>query len=267
MSARRHAIRLSGLGLAYLLLAATQATAQWTTDPYDPWNMAYRPFVYPNFYENRALPNQARLSSIARGGQATGSYFESINGFEPDLFGGSNTTRRGRGVPYYQATRGQAAYDAAAAISPDRAYVPNRGDTFYEDQAARQQLFFEALRERNPRRRAELLGEVSAGRLEAARSASTPVTGRSGRGRTAIGATDDDPRLDQAPPVTQDRADDGLDLMRPLTPLERPATGRLPNRNGGRTRPGERESFRVPTNRIAVPPEVESLIDRPILPN
>ena len=160
-------IRTIALGL-FAVGALGQATA-WgqyqSTDPYDPYNALYRPFAYPS-YGNPALPNQNRLGIIGGGDPGSVTSIDGADG----LFGRGQGRLEGLGVP---------------SVRPGGdSYVPNAGDTFYEEQAERQKLYFEALNEKDRRKRAELLRKYRELSSKAARGAS-PSAVRGAQAREA----------------------------------------------------------------------------------
>lgn len=162
-------------GLAWFGLSTACLGQSIGVDPYDPWNAMYRPFVFPGAVPNSAIPNQSRIGIIGNGNR--NSDF-SINNPDPGLdpargFGG-------RFVPYYlrsyrrgDGALGSTSRSAGAATGRDRSYMANRGDTFYEKQQVRDQKFFEALRERDPRRKAELMRQLNQEKRTAARPSTT----------------------------------------------------------------------------------------------
>jgi hypothetical protein len=139
-------------------------------DVYDPWNSMYRQFIYPTAPPNGALPNQARLGYF-QGRTPYNPYAP----FDPNSPFDAGGRPAGRGVPYFDAFR---RYDDEF----NRNYVPNRGDSFYTDQAARERKYFEALRERDPVKRAEALKALE----ELNRSAARDMPGSRNR-RTGSG--------------------------------------------------------------------------------
>lgn len=272
MTARRRFIGIACFGMLVALGAEGRVHAQQTPDPYSPWNSMYRPFVFPNTYYNPALPNQARMGYLAEGRTTRSDYFDSLNGFDPGIFE-SRGRVSGRGVPYYRSFQSQRSAAADEAdLRRERTYVPNAGDTFFQEQAARQETFFNALRERDPRRRAEMLQKVESSRLQAARAAGrapAPPPGSTTRGGTTIPGTGraglrDGEQADQddsSGSGTRTRTNQGLDLLRPLSPFPAPTRPNLDSREDDRppSRPGSSE----PQLRYAVPPNIENLLDGP----
>jgi hypothetical protein len=262
MSPFRRVIPASLALVILLAVPASRSAAQISNDPYSPWNAMYRPFVFPNTYYNPAIPNQARLNRMAE--EATeprfGRYFDAMSGFDQDLFGRSQQLG-GRGVPYHQAYRAQRAAASLGSLDESMTMI-NRGDTFRLDQEARQRRFFEAMRERNPRKRAEMLRELESERLQATRSASAPI-GSSlptvGRPRT-VSAPSESPPEPSDPSAASPAARGAIDpftLLRPLTP----ATGAAP---AGSLRGFDDEAPRIsiPRPRPVIPAELDNLLNR-----
>jgi hypothetical protein len=133
-------------------------------DPFQPYNSQYIPFVYPvapgptDFGYNRGGVNGIR------GANQFMDYLNSLQG--PGLGagtgGGGAGSRGGIGTPYFQANR---AYDREY----DRIYRPNKeADAKYEsDQGKYTQLYFEYLREKDPKRRMELFRDYTRARRQA----------------------------------------------------------------------------------------------------
>lgn len=273
-----------------VVLADRPAPAQVTPDPYSPWNSVYRPFVFPNTYSSPSIPNQARLPYLANEGASPygGSYFESMNGFDANLFDGS-ARMGGRGVPYYQTFRSQRAAAAAEDVGLyERQYIPNANDTFYEDQAARQQRlidarkvrnpreldrarfeqgrFFQALRQRDPERRSRMLGALEAARNEStSRAAALPPAGSSdGQGGGVRLRAPGAGSLESVPlPGSDSRMPpaSGLNLLRPLAPVT-VAPPRSDSMTGSGTTNLPRRAV-APEALYPVPPEVETLLQPP----
>jgi hypothetical protein len=124
-------------------------------DPYDPWTYQYRASIYPGAVGLSALPNQARIASMP----STSAPLNLDNPFSDQA---AATRAGGRFVPYY--ARNYRNPDRARnAVTPngrETSYVANANDTFYQRQQDRDRRFFEALRERDPRKRAQLLREI-----------------------------------------------------------------------------------------------------------
>ncbi len=192
MTARHRTFRRSatlvGLAIAALLGSSRSGSAQYATSiPYMLYSNPYQSFSYP-VYTNPALPNMGRF---APGYAATANQFSQIYSmdqgapeFSPFDLPGTAPARGGRYVPYYNVYR---RYDQELG----RTYVPNdtKADSeFFADQQKRQDLYFQAMRERDPRKRAELLRQAE--RYTARREAFTtprggPTSGRAPSARTS----------------------------------------------------------------------------------
>jgi hypothetical protein len=131
---------------------AGQATAQdHTADPYKPYNQQYEQYAYPSYPSNLGLsPNQGLLE---RGGNRGPNQFQRF--LDSDYGGpddsGTGQRRGGPGVPYYSAYR---QYDKDYG----RIYQPNQESDkgFREDQRTRHDKYIAYLKEKDPRKRAEL---------------------------------------------------------------------------------------------------------------
>lgn len=134
-----------GLALAIMISVPASSRGQNTTDPYNPWNWMYNPYTMPmSPSANPAIPNQARIESM---GSGTRAFDESIDGYTGSggLFG------RGGGRFGYSGT----------GDPEDRVYRPNRDDgDFYRDKQDREARYFEAKKEKDPKKRAEMLKKI-----------------------------------------------------------------------------------------------------------
>lgn len=204
-SRRGGTLFLQVAGLAAFLLSAHAAHGQGSigADPYDPDSIMYRPFVYPGQAINPSLPNQGRLDIIGNGGSRRNSFQDYLDsgGASDDLFG-----RSGRGSSRFD-SGARSANDSTTGL--DRSYVPNRDDTFYEDQAERQRKYFAALREKDPKKRAAMLRDVETASRKATASLSTGRMRRESR----------DSRSAPEPANVRERAStkDRQSLLRPST--------------------------------------------------
>ena len=178
--------------------AARPAGAQTLlgVDPYRPYNNAYIPFsVPPAPTSNYNALEGSRFDGASRANQM-GSFYEELYGTSDP---GSSFRRSGPGVPYSAANR---QYDNDF----NRIYRPNNGDTqFYEEQKKRDEDYFRALQERDPRKRAELLRSIERRTLESTRDLG-PNARRPGNPGSAspssnprTGPTDDRGPLDANP--------------------------------------------------------------------
>jgi hypothetical protein len=166
------------LTASIMLGAATASLAQgFGPDPFRPYNSQYDAFVYPiapGPFDAGA--NSGRLDGI-RGANQFENYMNSLEGSGPRTGSGP---RSGIGTPYYRANR---VYDREY----DRIYQPNKDvdKKFDSDQAELTALYFEYLREKDPKKRTELFRKYSRARirterdLASPRSVGTRTTGRS----------------------------------------------------------------------------------------
>lgn len=160
------------VAIGSFLLAARTSPAQFISDPYDPWNSQYRSFIFPLAPINTGIGNQARYN-VFNGVTPSHPYAP----FNPeDPFGRNSGT--GRFMPYYQSYRG---LDETFG----RTYKANANDTFHEQQDERQKLYFEALRETDPRKRAELLKQLDDAKLKSVRESSAARKRNPSSNRTA----------------------------------------------------------------------------------
>lgn len=197
------------------LAAGPRAVGQGLTpDPYNivgEYNGQYAPFMYPlQPQPGSPFPNQSRMQERAgyRNANRFQGFMDSLDGAEiqPEL--PALTRRPGLGTPYYRANR---QYDSVFG----RVYQPNRDadESFYSSLDDRNSTYFRALREKDPRKRAQLLRQFNLERLRSARTLS------SNRGR--------DQNLDrQAPPPSGSPSIEGDPLLGPL-----PSRSRGPRRD------------------------------------
>jgi len=171
------AMAIAGLvGLA--ALGGGRAQAQHTADPYNPYNQEYESYIFSQYPTvPGAVPNQSILEG--RSGTRSANQFQGfVNGMDTlgaeDVYG---PRRTGPGVAYYSAYR---RYDR----DYDRYYEANRSSnqTYYEDQKARNEKYLAFLKERDPRRRAQLFREYTQSSRRATRdlNASRATLTRSG---------------------------------------------------------------------------------------
>lgn len=141
-----------------------------TPDPYKPLNGQYDSFVFPIAPDNPALPGQARLqresgyTGASRSNRFDQFLDEPIED-EGDFSANSRARSGGIGQPYYRAGR--------RPNTGEQAYIPNRksDEKFYRSQDQRDDLFFKAIRERDPKKRAELMQQVDRMSSRTSRSA------------------------------------------------------------------------------------------------
>lgn len=160
MVSRQHALlRLALLAAAGLAAAAPAAGQYITTDPYRPFSDQYQAYAFPIYPNNPALPNQGRLTNSS----PYNSFQLYLN--SPESYYDRSGIRGGdQGLPYYSAYR---KYDDLY----QRRYVPNAGidKDYYRDRRAREQAYFDALREPDAKRRAQLLRDVDRRNSQATR--------------------------------------------------------------------------------------------------
>ena len=214
--------------LGCLMSAATESRAQFIgVDPYDPWNAMYRPFVFPNApRQGSAIPNQSRIGSMGPGNSTFGSS-------DPFDTSSSNAGRSfgGRFTPYYlrshRYTEPAESGSQGYSIGRERSHVANADDRFFADQQNREKRFFEALRERDPKRRAELLRNINAETRAATRSSSSLRSQQ----RSALPESDEPANeADTIPAPGVDPLMQGLDLPAAAGLPDPLSTGRqLPN--------------------------------------
>lgn len=144
---------------------ACPALAQHTADPYNPYNQQYEQFVYPQYpVFPGTVPNQNVIEgrSAGLGANQMQSFLNGADTFEPSA---AVVPRRIRpGTPYYSAYR---------RLDRDygRSYTPGEsGDSaYYQAQQDRQEKYLAYLRERDPKRRAQLYREYTQSTLRASR--------------------------------------------------------------------------------------------------
>jgi hypothetical protein len=159
--------RSFGIALFVVLLAtASSAHGQSTFDPYNPSTGQYQEFVTPVYPSNLALPGQARQyyelnrqSAIGNKVSAASAFERFLNDGLEDRFSAStsslNDFTRPRGVagtPYYSAGR-SLDRGAGGMSEADRAFFAVRRE--------RERRYFEAIREKDPTKRARLLRRVN----------------------------------------------------------------------------------------------------------
>lgn len=165
---------LSALATMVLGLCNVAKAQDHTPDPYKPYNAAYESFVYPVYPGSEGYyPNQGVLN-----GRTAMSRSNQFQDFLDDLDasdrpGEGGRRRGGLGIPYYEASRGVSDTRSRRADSPSA----TRDDQFYADQQARHDSYIKYLRERDPKKRAELYREYMQGSSRLSRELSS-VRGR-----------------------------------------------------------------------------------------
>lgn len=156
----------TALPLLLGVLLATVARAQgFGPDPFQPYNAQYAPFVTPvapgpfdyGYYNG---PGRG-----IRGANQFEAYLDSLQ----TSAAGARAGGTGVGVPHFQANR---AYDREFG----RIYQPNKkaDQLFEENQANVNQLYFEYLREKDPKKRAEIFRKYNRARSRADRELDSP---------------------------------------------------------------------------------------------
>jgi hypothetical protein len=154
------------------LLVLVFATAGWAQgfgpDPFQPYNSRFNPFVYPVApgpldYGWNTGRNTEPVAGI-RGANQFENYMNSLQGI-----GGGARQGAGAGTPYYRANR---AYDREY----NRVYQPNKeADAQFEsNQEMVTDLYFKYLREKDPKKRAELFRDYNRARSRADRELASP---------------------------------------------------------------------------------------------
>jgi hypothetical protein len=210
-------------------IAATGGTARAQTllgvDPYQPYTMGYNSAALPASPVDRfSSVYDSQLQSYTARSNEMGLFYDQLNGAAPytDRFG----------TPRVGGTTADRQLDQQLG----RAYQRNPGDAqFYADQERRNREYFQALAEKDPKKRAEKLRALQQESLRAAR-AMTPNARGTAR-RTAgqpVAAASRTPattttRRSQVP---VGRTTVGLGRSRPFTPVTVPGASVTP---GGRS--------------------------------
>ncbi len=227
-------LKHAALPLLLGVLSSTAAQAQgFGPDPFQPYNSQYAPFVTPvapgpldyGYYNG---PGRG-----VRGANQFQDYLETLQ----TSAAGARAGGAGVGVPYYASNR---AYDQEFG----RVYQPNKNadQRFEDNQTSVNRLYFDYLREKDPKKRAEIFRSYNRARSRADRDLASPRAGlatpsaaRSGRREGRSAATDTairskDRDLLSAPPL-------GTDTTRPRARSSRSGTdssfGPAPSPLGG----------------------------------
>jgi hypothetical protein len=209
-SSKSTVLRNTVLPLLLGVLLATAARGQgFGPDPFQPYNSQYAPYITP------VAPGPMDYgynNGLARGIRGANQFENYLNSLQTSA-AGARAGNAGVGVPHFQANR---AYDREF----DRLYQPNkRADQRFEaNQASVNQLYFEYLREKDPKKRAEIFRNYNRARSRADRELASPrgvlgaqpgtrsTTRREGRATSpeeTTGAKDRD-LLATPPPATSD---------------------------------------------------------------
>jgi hypothetical protein len=187
------------------VLLTTAACAQgFGPDPFQPYNAQYAPFVTP------VAPGPMDYGfGPGRGIRGANQFEAYLNSLQTSA-AGARAGGAGVGIPHFQANR---AYDRDFG----RIYQPNKAadQRFDANQANVNQLYFEYLREKDPKKRAEIFRNYNRARSRADRELAsprgflgaqpgTPSTGRERRSTSTEGATGAKNRdlLSAPPPAT-----------------------------------------------------------------
>jgi len=152
-SSKSTVLRNTVLPLLLGALLSTAARGQgFGPDPFQPYNSQYAPFVYP------VAPGPMDYgynNGLARGVRGANQFENYLNSLQTSA-AGARAGATGTGTPYFQANR---AYDREFG----RIYQPNKlaDQQFEANQASVNQLYFEYLREKDPKKRAEIFRNYS----------------------------------------------------------------------------------------------------------
>jgi len=192
-----------------VLLAAAARGQGFGPDPFQPYNQQYAPFVTPIAPGPLDYGYNNPAARGIRGANQFQDYLQSLQ----TSAAGARAGGAGVGVPHFQANR---AFDREFG----RIYQPNKvADLRFEaNQASVNELYFEYLREKDPKKRAEIFRNYNRARSRADRELASPrgllgaqpgtrsTTRREGRATTpedTTGAKERDP-LTTPPPATSD---------------------------------------------------------------
>ena len=161
----RHAVVSLLIGM---LLPAAVHGQGFGPDPFQPYNSQYAPFVTPV----APGPLDYGYYGAGRGVRGANQFQEYLNSLETRA-AGARAGGAGVGVPYYQGNR---AYDEEFG----RIYQPNKAadQRFEATQASLNQLYFDYLREKDPKKRAELFRNYNRARSRADRELAFPRNAR-----------------------------------------------------------------------------------------
>jgi hypothetical protein len=163
--------------------AAKPAAAQLiTADPYDPDQARYRGFVYPGYVSDPYLGGRALFMGGPAGANQMQNYYRGVEG-------GLTDPRRGG-----RFSRFDSSYRQSDEIA-GRSYQPNADvdEAYYADKEERDAVYFKASREKDPRKKAELMKEYQTLNQKLTRDAAP------NRARNAAAARSKTDRSDAAP--------------------------------------------------------------------
>jgi hypothetical protein len=162
-----------GLLVSLATVSSAQAQTMLGVDPYRPYIGGYESFaVPPSPLNTYSAINTMRSRSASSGANQMSQFYEDLYG-STDIPGVDATRKRsGLGVKYTDAYR-----DLDKQLG--RVYQPNNGQfvsdaAFYRDQQERTKEYFDAMKDPDPKKRAERLRALELRTLKAARASSSP---------------------------------------------------------------------------------------------
>src|SRR5208283_5451831 len=164
-SSKSTVLRNTVLPLLLGVLLSTAARGQgFGPDPFQPYNQQYAPFVTPIAPGPMDYGYNNQMARGVRGANQFENYLQSL---QTSALGARAGT--GVGVPFFQANR---AFDREFG----RIYQPNKAadQRFEANQASVNQLYFEYLREKDPKKRAEIFRNYNRARSRADRELASP---------------------------------------------------------------------------------------------
>lgn len=198
-------------GLTAIDLRSNAVAQGFGPDPYRPYNSRYDPFVYPVAPGDLDYGYNQGFAPVTRNGARNANqfqnYLDSVRGPGNARTGGG--TGAGAGTPYFRSDRTMDRdYDRVYQYHPNR-----QADAKYDsNQEEVSKLYFQYLRQKDPKKRAELFREYSRARAQADRALSTAGGSRT-RGTTKAA------RKDSAAPPADERGarlPRGADVPPPL---------------------------------------------------
>jgi len=165
-SSRSTMLRNTALPLLLGVLLATAARGQgFGPDPFQPYNQQYAPFVTPTAPGPMDYGYYNGPGRGIRGANQFQDYLQSLQ----TSAAGSRAGGASVSIPYYQANR---AYDREFG----RIYEPNKAadQRFEANQASVNELYFQYLRAKDPKKRAEIFRNYTRARSRADRDLAFP---------------------------------------------------------------------------------------------
>jgi hypothetical protein len=160
-SSKSTVLRNTALPFLLGVLLATAARGQgFGPDPFQPYNSQYAPFITPVAPGPMDYGYNSGMARGIRGANQFENYLQSLE----TSAAGARAGNAGVGVPHFQANR---AYDREF----DRLYQPNKAadKRFKANQASVNQWYFDYLREKDPKKRAEIFRNYNRERSRADR--------------------------------------------------------------------------------------------------